>query len=764
MNDPDEPDSPDGPDGRQPMRDLLIAQALDACIAAERELSGSSEEIIARQPRWARRDLQRGVDMARSLEAVATNAVMSSEYRVSARARIMRQIGADLSTVNAESDAPSVPTDSGQAQAAAQPTSARQVRRLTAVPTQPVQTQTVLTRQLPSQIGGFHTARIAPSRRRSRWLWRGAASLLAAVLGVVATLTASASALPGEPLYSLKQVREDLEVRLAADDQARALALLRLGDARLAETARLLQLGRTGQVYETTRRYDDAVERATTSFVVGVDDALPNHSATSTEYLESKLSQQQDQLEALLKTAPEQARADLREAVLATERGRAVVAEPRPHQQAVSGSQVAAALPTQAAPLPTQTPPNPALAAPIPIQAAPIPTLPPEDRPITGAASPTPPADDDKPTAAPTQAPAIVAPTPSPMVVAANDAPPVALPVTQAAVRPVTPADPGDQNADALGNTAGPFETAGATRPARPAAGSGDDDGPPPPDLSKPDRSASVNLPPPPARSSGAQTQMASNRSTRFAPAPAPPPTAVVPDGDLETGDMVADGQTPRGLDALLMRGGAGQVISKGTEAGLRNDDVRTPTGERVTPNPTLPSSSPTLPTTTRAVATPQPVSENQPGPLANVNQKSQKDDGQAQGQGQAAAAPTQPVVARAPTVVAASAATVVAASAATAVRATNARSADADASAAVPRAAAPEARPPAIAAAVKSQAAAPVVSNAAPAKRAGVEAGPRVTNTNTNTNGDSNNSSVQKPNPAPAAPARQAAAGVGRR
>jgi len=34
---------------REPTRELLLAQALDACIEAERHLTGSSEEVIGRR-------------------------------------------------------------------------------------------------------------------------------------------------------------------------------------------------------------------------------------------------------------------------------------------------------------------------------------------------------------------------------------------------------------------------------------------------------------------------------------------------------------------------------------------------------------------------------------------------------------------------------------------------------------------------------------------------------------------------------------------
>ena len=116
-------------------------------------------------------------------------------------------------------------------------------------------------------------------------------------------------------------------MRLAADDQHRALALLQQANARLDETTRLLQQGRTLDATATTLRYDQVVQRATMSYVGTIDDTPA--SAPATVHMEASLSQDQDQLQALLQSAPEPARADLREALVATERGRALVADPR---------------------------------------------------------------------------------------------------------------------------------------------------------------------------------------------------------------------------------------------------------------------------------------------------------------------------------------------------------------------------------------------------------------------------------------------------
>ncbi len=96
---PEDAGFPVAPKPARPARDLLLAQALDACIAAERRLPGSSQEIIARQPAWARADLYRLLGLAGSLDAAASNAIMTSEFRVAARARLMQRIGGDTAPI-----------------------------------------------------------------------------------------------------------------------------------------------------------------------------------------------------------------------------------------------------------------------------------------------------------------------------------------------------------------------------------------------------------------------------------------------------------------------------------------------------------------------------------------------------------------------------------------------------------------------------------------------------------------------------------------
>src|SRR6266700_392014 len=91
----DEPASPEFPQ-RYPTRELLLAQALDACITGERRAPGSAQAIIDQQPVWLRADLVSMIELARSLDSAAGNASMSPEFRRASRVRLRQHIGADV--------------------------------------------------------------------------------------------------------------------------------------------------------------------------------------------------------------------------------------------------------------------------------------------------------------------------------------------------------------------------------------------------------------------------------------------------------------------------------------------------------------------------------------------------------------------------------------------------------------------------------------------------------------------------------------------
>src|SRR5215831_7243978 len=131
---------PPGPTG-----DLLLAQALDACLRAERAAPGSAERIIVRQPLAAQAELRELLDLVRAVEGSMIGVRPSAEFTRAARARLMQRIGHEHAG--------------------------------------------------PVALGRPHHRR----RRRWKWIIRASAGLLAGVMATTATITASASALPGDP-------------------------------------------------------------------------------------------------------------------------------------------------------------------------------------------------------------------------------------------------------------------------------------------------------------------------------------------------------------------------------------------------------------------------------------------------------------------------------------------------------------------------------------------------------------------------------------
>ncbi|MDQ3810156.1 MAG: DUF5667 domain-containing protein, partial [Chloroflexota bacterium] len=275
------------PQPSEPAVDLLLAQALDACIGAERQEAGSSAAIVAEAPESAREQLRQLVALAQSVETTVQAVTPSPEFRAAARMRLMQRIAGPGG----------LPVDFTAAHLRSVPAGARGRRR-----------------------GG-------------RWLLRGGAGLAAAAIFIGATLTASASALPGDPLYGLKQAQEEVVLRLATDDQARVLAQLQRAEARLDETARLLQQGRTSEAVQAAQRYDQAIERVTTTLVVSLE--VDRSATPGLQQVQSRLAAQHERLQSLLQTAPEPARPELRDALATTERGRELVADTHARERAL---------------------------------------------------------------------------------------------------------------------------------------------------------------------------------------------------------------------------------------------------------------------------------------------------------------------------------------------------------------------------------------------------------------------------------------------
>src|SRR5262249_51682755 len=95
----------------------------------------------------------------------------------------------------------------------------------------------------PSQSRPLHRTSSGWRHRAEIWALRLSTVIGALSFAGAAAASASASALPGDPLYALKQVQEAVTLDAAPNDSARQTVLLQQAGTRLDETARLLQQG-----------------------------------------------------------------------------------------------------------------------------------------------------------------------------------------------------------------------------------------------------------------------------------------------------------------------------------------------------------------------------------------------------------------------------------------------------------------------------------------------------------------------------------------
>jgi len=151
-----------------------------------------------------------------------------------------------------------------------------------------------------------HSLRTSIAERARGWVIRFSAALAALSIAGGAAAGASASALPGDLLYPLKQVTEATVLQLAPSDSARQDLLLHQADTRLDETARLLQQGRDTEAGVTVARYDDTLAALT--------------APANPEPVQSQLGSNEARLNELQESAPPPARPGLERALAVTKR------------------------------------------------------------------------------------------------------------------------------------------------------------------------------------------------------------------------------------------------------------------------------------------------------------------------------------------------------------------------------------------------------------------------------------------------------------
>ena len=104
---------------------------------------------------------------------------------------------------------------------------------------------------------------LAPRASRAPWFAMlrpvlAAAAILAFVF--VGATSAAASSLPGDPLYAVKRVTEDVQLAFTSDDVSRMELLSTFADRRLAELAEVARR-RPASAPTATQEYSNAVER-----------------------------------------------------------------------------------------------------------------------------------------------------------------------------------------------------------------------------------------------------------------------------------------------------------------------------------------------------------------------------------------------------------------------------------------------------------------------------------------------------------------------
>jgi hypothetical protein len=228
-------------------RELLLAETLDRALSQR----GSAARLTP--------ELTGLITLARTLEVSAQGVTPSAEFRAAARQRLVRHMA-------------------------------------------PVASVSPL--RLPWLAGLPRRGLRAVVNRVAVWSARFAAAI--ATLSLAGA--AAASALPGEPLYAIKQAGEAIAVQTAPGDEARQQVLLRQADTRLDEAERLLEQGRDTEAAATALRYDEAVAGATAV-------------SPSAEALETTLRADHARLAGLLQHAPQPARGGLERALNAAERG-----------------------------------------------------------------------------------------------------------------------------------------------------------------------------------------------------------------------------------------------------------------------------------------------------------------------------------------------------------------------------------------------------------------------------------------------------------
>jgi DNA-binding response OmpR family regulator len=143
-------------------------------------------------------------------------------------------------------------------------------------------------------------------QRRRTWVQRVAAAFSLAVLVVLGTTFASGYALPGDALYPVKSLVEDIQHTLAQDEVSLAHLHIQLAETRLEEAASLMEQGRYGDLPAAMTGYEHEMEVATWELVRFAGGEERYNRAVAL-VLEKRVERQVETLNALMSNAPNEA-------------------------------------------------------------------------------------------------------------------------------------------------------------------------------------------------------------------------------------------------------------------------------------------------------------------------------------------------------------------------------------------------------------------------------------------------------------------------
>ena len=141
-------------------------------------------------------------------------------------------------------------------------------------------------------------------RARSTWPVIASVCIVVALVAAGGTVVASADALPGDALYTVKTTAEDVQLALSPNDLHSAELHLTFADRRLGEAAACLDQERSADLRQALNGYAAQVESI--GVLTGQDSRLsPDEQIALARQLEVGLGQHKAQLDALLQRAPE---------------------------------------------------------------------------------------------------------------------------------------------------------------------------------------------------------------------------------------------------------------------------------------------------------------------------------------------------------------------------------------------------------------------------------------------------------------------------